>query len=142
MIEIYIDGGSSPEASAIGVVIYRDQKRIAAFGRGLGRRSSIEAEYEALIHALLLAWSAKMDNPTIYSDAEVMVAQVLGKARCKAKRLLPLLDAVLRIRQGYQFRLQAVPRDYVWEADKLAKDVLRELRDEAVQGMRGDEAPQ
>jgi ribonuclease HI len=132
VIEVFIDGAARGQGAdrsktgyaAIGILIYDKKKLVGQFARGLGRRTNNEAEYEALIHAVLLCWAADLPDPIIYSDSQTLVKQVERESRCRSEALVPLLAAVLELREVFRFRLVLVPREYVWEADKAAKECL------------------
>lgn len=136
-IEIFIDGasrgtgtGSKPSVgeAACAVVIYKNRKLIAEFARPLGTRTNNQAEYEALVTALLIcSMSAEIADPIIYCDSAVVVNQVEGKWECKQKNLIPLLMSVNIIKENYRFRLIQVPRDHVHVADTLVNRCLDQL---------------
>lgn len=136
MYEVYIDGASRGQGAtkddhdghaALGIAIHRNGEMIGQFCRGLGRRTNNEAEYEALIHALLMCWSADFRSPTIYSDSLLMVNQVNGTWNCHADALQPLLASVKELSEIFPFRLVHVERRAVWEADALANFFLDDL---------------
>lgn len=142
MIEVYIDGacrgngldkGSPTGESSLGIAVYRNGKMVGQFCRPLGQRTSNEAEYEALIHALFWCWSlSALDpaflSPLIYTDSLTVYKQVQGEWNCKSKYLLPLLASVNKFREsGYNFSIQHVKRRVVWEADALANMVLDDV---------------
>lgn len=113
---------------AVGVVIARNKKTVWGFARGLGLVTNNQAEYEALIAALMLCWAADdIDDPIIYSDSQVVTMQVNGLWRCKNPTLQPLLLSVQQIKADYRFRLQHVQRHIVSAADALANDFLDQL---------------
>lgn len=129
--ECYVDGASrgqgnpSPEGhGAVGVLIYRNGKLVGQYARGLGRVTSSVAEYEAVLLALVMCWSAGLDDPIIYSDSEMVVKQVQGQWGCKNEDLLPLLYSVREIEEDFRFRIEHVSRHIVAEADALANDML------------------
>ncbi len=114
---------------AIGIAIYRHDKLISHVYRTLGKRTNNEAEYEAVIHALLICWAADLADPIIYSDSLVVVNQINGIWRCKAVELRPLLHTIEEIREHFRFRLVHVTRKAktginTTEADFLANRVL------------------
>lgn len=137
MIEVFVDGASRGQGKrALGdascaVVIFEKKKPIAQYARGLGNRTNNEAEYEALITALLMCTMSGYQDPIIYSDSAVVVNQVNEKWECKHERLLPLWMSVREIQDEYRFRLIQVDRTRVALADSLANkflDNLEELR--------------
>lgn len=140
-IEVQIDGscrgnGKNPDSpggnAAIGVVIFKNGKRIGEFRRAIGQRSSNEAEYEALIHAILICWAGDLLAPVILSDSETVVNQVEGRWKCKSNSLKPLHASVKELRDAFPFHLQQVPRRMVAEADALAKSFIDELYDKGI----------
>lgn len=132
--ECFVDGasrgqgtGDGPGLAACAVVIYRNQKLVGQYARGLGRRSNNEAEYEAVLMAVLMCWAADLKDPIIYSDSTLVVNQVNGDWQCKNETLKPLLLSVNEIQEEFRFRIQHVPRRYVSEADYLANEFLDKL---------------
>ena len=85
MIEVFIDGASRGQGRAstgeasCAAVIFDKKKPTAQYARGLGKRTNNEAEYEALLTALLMCSMSDLRDPIIYSDSAVVVNQVNGK---------------------------------------------------------------
>jgi len=140
MIEVFIDGASRGQGSgqmgeaACAVVIFDRKKPVVQFARGLGRRTNNEAEYEALITALLMCSMSELRDPIIYCDSSVVVNQVNGRWECRSPRLLPLFLSVNAIKRDYRFRLHQVKRDRVALADALGNrflDTLEKTREES-----------
>jgi ribonuclease HI len=137
MIEVFVDGASRGQGkrsmgdASCAVVIFDRKKPVAHYARGLGKRTNNEAEYEALITALLMCTMSNYADPIIYSDSAVVVNQVSGKWSCKNEKLVPLWMSVKEIQEEYRFRLYQVDRTRVALADSLANkflDNLEELR--------------
>lgn len=132
-IEVFCDGASRGQGqkkigeAACAVVVYKNRKKVAQFARGLGPRSNNEAEYEAIIAALLICSMSDFVDPIIYTDSAVVANHVSGKWRCKNEALMPLLMTVQDIREEYKFRVVQVPRKFVWEPDALANEFLDQL---------------
>lgn len=131
--EIFVDGASRGQGreklglASCAVVIYRNQKLVGQFARGLGRRTNNEAEYEAVLTGLIMAWAADLKDPLIWSDSQLVVNQVNGIWQCHHESLLPLLLSIREIQEEFRFRLQYVPRKNVGDADYLAKAFLDQL---------------
>jgi ribonuclease HI len=66
-------------------------------------------------------------DPIIYTDSAVVANQVNGKWQCKNKALIPLLMTIEEIKSEYRFRLVQVPRNLVWEPDRLSNQFLNQL---------------
>lgn len=137
MIEAFVDGASRGHNKNVlgdascAAIIFDRQKPVAQYARGLGKRTNNEAEYEAVITALLMCTMSGFTDPIIYSDSAVVVNQVNGKWACRHERLLPLWLSVMEIKEEYRFRLCQVERTRVSLADALANkflDNLEELR--------------
>ena len=132
-IEVFCDGASRGQGqkkigeAACAVVVYKNRKKVAQFARGLGPRSNNEAEYEAIIAALLICSMSDFLDPILYTDSAVVANHINGKWKCKNDSLMPLLMTVQDIREEYNFRIVQVPRKFVWEPDALAKEFLDQL---------------
>jgi ribonuclease HI len=133
-IEVFCDGASRGQGqkkvgeASCAVVVYKNRRKIAQFARGLGQRSNNEAEYEAVIAALLMCSMSDLKDPIIYTDSAVIANHISGKWKCKNASLLPLLMTIEDIKEEYQFRVLQVPRAFVWEADMLANEFLDQLK--------------
>lgn len=135
LVQVYCDGASRGQGqkamgeASCAVVIFKNGKEIARYARGLGKRTNNEAEYEAVITALLMCSMAELYDPIIYSDSSVVVNHINGKWVCKNEKLLPLYHSVKIIQEEFRFRLVQVPRSEVKEADFYAKKFLDELQE-------------
>lgn len=134
-IEVFCDGASRGQGqkkigdAACAAVVYKNRKKVAQFARGLGHRTNNEAEYEAVIAALLICSMSDFLDPIIYTDSAVVANQINGKWQCKNESLIPLLMTIEDIRQEYPFRVLQVDRSFVWEADFLANEFLDQLKE-------------
>lgn len=133
-IEVFCDGASrgqgknGPGEASCAVVVYKNRKKLAQFARGLGPRTNNEAEYEAVIAALLICSMSDFLDPIIYTDSAVVANHVNGKWKCKNSSLIPLLMTIEDIKEEYKFRIVQVPRKFVWEPDALANEFLDQLQ--------------
>lgn len=133
-IEVFCDGASRGQGqkrfgeAACAAVVYKNRKKVAQFARGLGARTNNEAEYEAVIAALLICSMSDFVDPIIYTDSAVVANHVNGNWECKNAALVPLLMTIEDIREEYSFRVVQVDRSFVWEADYLANAFLDELK--------------
>lgn len=134
-IEVFCDGASRGQGqkrfgeASCASVVYKNRKKIAQFARGLGQRTSNEAEYEAVISGLLICSMADLLDPIIYTDSAVVANQVNGKWQCKNAALMPLLMTIEEIRSEFNFRVVQVKRSFVWEPDQLANTFLNQLQE-------------
>lgn len=133
-IEVFCDGASRGQGqkkigeAACATVVYKNKKKVVQFARGLGARTNNEAEYEAVITALLICIMSDFIDPIIYTDSAVVANQVNKKWKCKNLALMPLLMTIEEIQAEYRFRLIQVPRNLVWEPDYLANQFLDQLQ--------------
>lgn len=143
-IEVFCDGASRGQGSkkfgeaACAAVVYKNKKKVVQFARGLGRRTNNEAEYEAVITGLLICSMSDFVDPIIYTDSAVVANQINGKWQCKNEALIPLLMTVEEIKSEYRFRIVQVPRNLVWEPDKLANQFLNQLKNKKSSSTKRD----
>lgn len=129
-VEVFCDGASRGQGqkkfgdAACAVVVYKNKKKVVEFARGLGARTNNEAEYEAVITALLICTMSDFVDPILYTDSSVVANHVNQKWACKNSSLLPLLMTIEEIKSVYRFRLVQVQRNNVAEADSLANKFL------------------
>ena len=80
------------------------------------------AEYTALAKALqwLLANNFNSKKVEIKSDSQLVVNQLTGDYKVKARRILPLFKQVLFLKTKFQdIQIKWIPRDKNREADRL-----------------------
>ena len=134
-IEVFCDGASRGQGqrkigeASCAAVVYKNRKKVAQFARGLGPRSNNEAEYEAVIAALLICSMSDFLDPIIYTDSAVVANHINGKWVCRNSSLIPLLMTIEDIKEEYPFRVLQVDRSFVWEADFLANEFLDQLKE-------------
>lgn len=138
MYELFVDGASRGQGvkgkigeGAIGIAIYKNRKMIGQFARGLGKTTNNQAEYEAVIHGIMLAWAADLQDPIIYSDSALVCNQVNDVWECNTESLRPYLLTIKELRETFRFRLIQRPRAELWEPDALANLFLDKLEKEA-----------
>jgi ribonuclease HI len=96
-ININCDGGSrgNPGPAAIGIVLWdENHKRIGQYREYIGQSTNNVAEYRSLIKALDLAASHTRGEVHVFMDSELVIRQVKGIYRVKARHLQPLLQKV------------------------------------------------
>lgn len=132
-LEAYIDGASlgNPGDAGCGVVLKTEEGKILEQkGWYLGRTTNNEAEYRGLLYCLGLAQKYHPKSLVVYSDSELLVKQLHGQYKVRAKHLLDLHDQVKKIldQGGWQFQIQHVSREKNREADRLARNAILEFR--------------
>src|SRR5690606_7016378 len=110
--------------AACAVCVYNKRKEVARLARLLGDLDHNQAEYEALIAALLMLSMSGFENPIIYSDSAIVVNQVNGNWKVMSPKLVPYWLTIQEIKSEYQFKLVQVPRSKVFIADELCNEIL------------------
>ena len=127
---INTDGTAEPNpgAAAIGAIIRDEQgKVIATISQSIGRATSNQAEYRAVITALETAIRLGAKQVTLRSDSELVVRQLNRQYRVKAAALKPLYQQVKQLLgQLRGFTITHIPRQQNSEADNLANIALKQ----------------
>jgi len=137
-VEVYFDGlcqPKNPGGIACYAFIIKDQGKtihsnygVAAEPFSKGATNNV-AEYCALIKSLEWLVSNKMNSAHIVakSDSRLVVSQLSGDYKVKAKRIIPLYRKVLVLLESFQdFAIRWVPREENSEADELTNRAYRE----------------
>ena len=121
--EVFIDGASDSENNGgIGIILKSDGKEVENISRSVGKKTNNEAEYLAMIAGLELALNNNFNDIKIYSDSELLVNQINGKYKVKAKNLMPLFNQVIDVLDEFKkYEITWIPRDKNSSADDLAK---------------------
>ena len=125
---VYSDGGArgNPGKAGFGVVLYdKAGHKIAESKRFLGIMTNNEAEYSGLIHALERAAELGAAHIEVRLDSELLVRQMSGIYKVKARNLLPLFISANKLaRQFGSIVYTHVPREENREADRLANEAM------------------
>ena len=131
MIEVYFDGlcqPINPGGISCYAFIVKSDGRIIHSDYGVAAKPFSEestnnvAEYTALAKALqwLLANNFNSKKVEIMSDSQLVVNQLTGDYKVKARRILPLFKQVLFLKTKFQdIQIKWIPRDKNREADRL-----------------------
>lgn len=133
-IVIYTDGGSrgNPGPAAIGVVVKDEKKRIIKnYAKSIGSKTNNEAEYEAVIFALLkirqIFGKEKIKNLEIEMrmDSELVARQLRGEYKILEEKLFPLFIKIWNLKISFPFLdFREIPREQNKEADRLVNEIL------------------
>jgi len=127
---INTDGTAEPNpgAAAIGAIIRDEQgKVIATISQSIGRATSNQAEYRAVITALETAIRLGARQVDLRSDSELVVRQLNRQYRVKAAALKPLYQQVKQLLGQFRgFTITHIPRQQNREADNLANIALKQ----------------
>jgi ribonuclease HI len=131
LIEVYFDGlcqPINPGGISCYAFIVKSDGRIIHNDYGVAAKPFSEestnnvAEYTALAKALqwLLANNFNSKKVEIKSDSQLVVNQLTGDYKVKARRILPLFQQVLFLKAKFQdIQIKWIPRDKNREADRL-----------------------
>ena len=120
---MYFDGGSrgNPGPGGSGYVIYENNQEIATGAHPFGVCTNNEAEYQGIIQGLKKAVSLGIENMNVYGDSLLVINQIQGKWKCKAKNLLaPLTEARNLVSRFKHITLVHVKREKNKRADELS----------------------
>jgi len=125
---LYIDGGSrgNPGPAGAGAVLYdSDGRKAAEECFPLGRQTNNTAEYEGLVRGLEMARKAGACRLEIRSDSELLVRQMNGEYRTRAKHLREAAEKARGwLDEFSETRFTAIPRERNIEADRLANRAM------------------
>jgi ribonuclease HI len=138
---LYVDGSCSgnPGEGGAGVVIKDERGRIVArIKKYLGSVTNNRAEYQALIAGLQEAQRMGTREVEVYLDSELVVNQINGVYRVRDAKL-KTLEGEVRRRLGHFARwvISYIPREQNREADRLAREAVRDKIDSVVAGPEG-----
>jgi ribonuclease HI len=131
LIEVYFDGLCQPVnpggIACYAYVVKQDGKTVQINYGIAGKPFSSEstnnvAEYTALVKALEWLIMNKFTTQTVVvkTDSQLVVNQLEGNYKIKAKRIVPLFREVLLLRSKFSdIKIEWVPREQNKEADRL-----------------------
>lgn len=126
---LYTDGAArgNPGPAAIGAVLYEEGNPhpIAEISEAIGVTTNNVAEYRAVVAGLRAAAAAGAAEVELRSDSQLLVRQLTGEYRVKAKHLQPLhSDAMALLDSFGRSRVRHVYRHENAVADGLANAAL------------------
>jgi len=138
-LKVFTDGGArgNPGPAAAGWVVKTEKGEILARGKKyLGKTTNNVAEYQALYLAFLwlLDFAQKegikkeIKRVDFFLDSSLVVSQVSGVFKIKARHLIPLISAIKEMEKklGKPVSYHYVPREKNKEADALVNEALDE----------------
>jgi len=127
---IYTDGCSrgNPGEGGGGAVLKDDRgETVARLTEFLGLVTNNVAEYRALMLGLREAILRGAPEVSIFVDSELIAHQINGVYRVRDERLKALHDQVREmLRQFRRWSITVIPREANREADRLARQAVRE----------------
>lgn len=124
----YTDGGArgNPGPSGYGVVMEDESGKVIWKDCGfLGTSTNNEAEYQGLLAALKKAVELGISTFEVRSDSKLLVEQMKGNYKVKARNLLPLVMEAQRLaRKIGNVVYTHLPREANNRADSLANEAM------------------
>ena len=124
---LYFDGASSgnPGRRAIGVVLETPTKTYR-FKKEIGKGTSNQAEYYALIAGLMLAKKLGVKELTVKGDSQLVIKQMRGEYKVNDPTLRKLYEKAKELESSFKrVYYEWIPREENKEADRLAAEALR-----------------
>jgi ribonuclease HI len=138
---LYVDGScrGNPGEGGAGVVIKDQQGRtVSLIKKYLGSVTNNIAEYQALIVGLQQAQKLGAKEVDVCLDSELVANQVNGVYRVRDAKLKPLEGEVKKqLRHFANWVIRYIPREENREADRLAREAVRDKVDQVVAGPHG-----
>ncbi|KAJ9541567.1 hypothetical protein OSB04_028073 [Centaurea solstitialis] len=119
---LHVDGSSNIRGSGLGVVLKSSHGGNMVYSiRCEFKTTNNEAEYEALIAGLDIAYSSGARRVHVRSDSLLVVNQVNGDFQAKDSKMMTYLGIVKEnIARFEEFTIEQIPRDLNVQADALA----------------------
>ena len=125
---IYSDGGArgNPGPAGIGAILYDEQKKVVAtISEYLGETTNNQAEYRALIAALIKAKELGAKELECNLDSELVVKQLKREYKVKNPELAPLFLNIHNLSMDFKnISYSHIRREFNKEADKLANEAM------------------
>jgi ribonuclease HI len=140
-IYLFVDGSckGNPGEGGVGVVIKDQQGRtVSHIKKYLGSVTNNIAEYQALIVGLQQAQRLGAKAVDVCLDSELVANQVNGVYRVRDAKL-KTLEGEVKKQLGHfaSWVIRYIPREENREADRLAREAVRDKVDQVVAGPHG-----
>ncbi|XP_024026071.1 uncharacterized protein K02A2.6-like [Morus notabilis] len=121
--KLYVDGASSENGSGAGVLLISPEcHKITSAVRFKFKASNKDAEYEALIAGLRLASHLKIERLSVFSDSQLVVAQVKEEYQARGEKMGAYLRKVKEEFVKFKnYEILQIPRTENVNADALTK---------------------
>ena len=124
MIVIYFDGSSKNGQGAWAFVVTQGAN-VLYVGRGIGKATSNEAEYNAAIEAVQFGnagWPS--ERKLLRGDSKLVIEQAQGRFKIRAKNLKPLAEKFKAELSKGEWCLEWIPREHNGLADAEASSLI------------------
>lgn len=130
MLYLYTDGASrgNPGNSAIAfLAVSEHQATLKEQAEIIGETTNNVAEYSAIIKALEYALDSGEKVVAVTSDSELVISQLQGKYKVKARHLFKFYDRVKDLETGFKkvvYRHAPRENKYISLCDKRVNEIL------------------
>ncbi|KCZ72532.1 ribonuclease HI [Candidatus Methanoperedens nitroreducens] len=124
---LFFDGAcrGNPGPMAIGVVLFRDGKKVKDLSKFLGTGTNNIAEWSALIEGLKLAKDHGCRELEVRGDSQLIIRQITGKYRVRSSNLMPLFHEAKKLSNSFErLRFKWITREENIYADALSNKSL------------------
>ncbi|KAL0313242.1 UNVERIFIED_CONTAM: Retrovirus-related Pol polyprotein from transposon opus [Sesamum radiatum] len=120
---LHVDGSSTAQGSGAGIVITTPQGEDLEFAIKFDfKTSNNEAEYEALVIGMRMAYETWARNLLAYSDSQLVVKQVEDTYEAKEESMIQYLQQITDLKiKFHHFQIIQIPREENAKADSLSK---------------------
>ena len=129
--KLSVDGASNAQGSGAGLILTSPEGIDIEYALRFGfRTSNNEAEYEAVIVGLNLAYSLEVNQLEVYSNSQLVVRQIEDTYEAKSGRMILYLRKVRDLMKKIMLvQVKHVPRAENSRADALAKLAIASQED-------------
>ncbi|MEM4195243.1 MAG: ribonuclease HI family protein [Candidatus Anstonellales archaeon] len=123
---IYTDGAcfGNPGPMGIGIVFVKNNRVVKKISMLIGKGTNNIAEYTAVLVALQEAKKIGERNIVLRADSQLLIKQLNGEYKVKAKHLKQLHAAVVSLAKELNVRFEWVEREKNKIADWLSKKAI------------------
>ena len=129
--KLSIDGATNAQGSRAGLILTSPEGIDIEYALKFGfQASNNEAEYEAVIVGLNLAYSLEIDQLEVCSNSQLVVRQIEDTYEAKSERMILYLKKVWDLLKKFMLvQVRHIPREENSRADALAKLAIASQED-------------
>ncbi len=120
---LFFDGAcrGNPGPMAIGVVLFKNGKKVKELSKRLGKGTNNIAEWSALIEGLRLAKDHGCRELKVRGDSQLIIKQITGRYMVKSENLISLFNEAKKLCAGFEkIDFKWVKREENTETDILS----------------------
>ena len=109
---LYVDGSLNSKGSGAGVILKGPNDITLEYSLKFDfKATNNQAEYEALLAGLRLAKEVGARSLSIWSDSQLVIAQLKGEYEIKEPLLIKYAHIARKLLDGFECDLQGIPRE-------------------------------